>query len=114
MRETLEGMLKVLEEKDWIQGHLYRTYDGNTNYPANRAVITGACLEGACALTMPEDTFFIVIPSRLRDLLLSVMTDLFPERMDEVSALFEFNDHPQTTLEDIRLVIKTGIDRCDP
>ena len=118
MKEILEGMLRVFEEKDWIQGHLYRSVAFDSNMPSDPMTVTGACLEGACHLVMQNTMDCSLVPLNLRYHLLRVATDLFPERMTDIGssvvgklALFDFNDHPNTTLEDIRLVIKTAIDR---
>ena len=104
VRKTLEEMLKVFDEKDWIQGTMYRPYG------ASIEEITGVCLAGSytyAALTgmVSANDWYLVSP-----VILEAVEDLFPGRPGW--SVPGFNDHKDTTVEDARLVVKSAIEKA--
>jgi hypothetical protein len=103
--EILEGMIEILQEKDWIQKKMYLASEG---------LIKAVCIEGACNLTLRDDCLqamsvndFFTMKDSVSKAVLRVVADLFPERKGP--AMFDFNDHPATTKEDVLLVLKTAL-----
>ena len=114
VREVLEGMLDILHEKEWIQGHLYK---GTGSSPDDlfipREEVQGVCLEGACHLAFSA----ALTPAEMCDLktlvnqaVINAAADSCPEKyQDYMKVMFQFNDFEKTTREDVILAVKTAI-----
>ena len=105
VRKTLEEMLKVFDEKDWIQGTMYRPYG------ASIEEITGVCLEGSWGLCHQIRLLELADWGEVLPYLKAAIGDLFPARSNHGSP-WQFNDHQDTTGEDVLLVIKTAAARA--
>jgi hypothetical protein len=112
--EILERMLHVFDEKDWIQDGMWAP---DSLEWVNDPAVTGVCLEGAFCLARgavnlselgPEFSHKFSHWPDINRTLQTVITDLFPDREP---VPFLFNDNPYTTLEDVKLVIKTALER---
>lgn len=113
--EILGKMAERLQDKGWIQGVIWEeefvptgtclTFDG---YALMRSVKGRACLRGTAELC---SAFMLSMHehSQLADRLFAVIAELFPERITgkvHWAAVEIFNDHEDTTFEDVLLVIK--------
>ena len=111
IRRHLEIMLDVLDEKEWIQGDLFEGLHGARGDQNDIALeeVTGVCLAGSytfaaiCGMVTPLGWY------EVSEAILATAADLFPERCATVPFL---NDHKDTTIEDIRLVVKTAIEKA--
>jgi hypothetical protein len=105
IREILEQMLRVFDEKDWIQGRLCIPED-----PSDISAAKAVCLKGAWAVCRMRDPIaWEPWDLLIEGILMKTILDLYPDRA-RVWA-WQFNDHPDTTLEDVRLVLKFAIEK---
>ena len=111
-REMLEAMLATLQEKDWIQGDSYFPEVPAGSLP-DPLVVTGVCLEGAWGLNYSGQGACLDEWQEARIALCKVIRELYPGRLlfPGNTSPFYFNDHKDTTREDVLLVVKTAIER---
>ena len=112
VREVLVKMLDILQEKEWIQGNLYKYND------IMRHHIEGVCLEGACNLAVDTEVLPLRAQGFLRSAVNASVLDaaayLFPEKTPPwATAMFQFNDYEGVSREDVILTVKTAIERLD-
>ena len=113
--EVLGKMLDRLQDKGWVQGVIW---EEEYIAPPDRVLglhgvfmrsIKGrACLQGTAELC---DAGPLTMLSAIGDRLAAAIADLFPERMQGQAhwdTVVKFNDHEDTTFEDIMLVVKTA------
>lgn len=114
--EILDKMIERLQDKGWVQGIIWEeTFvpDG----PLTEGFLSGlrsikgkACLQGTVELCS-EFTLSICELSAVADRLVAAITELFPERKEgqgHWDTVVKFNDHEDTTFEDVLLVVKTA------
>lgn len=109
-REILEKMREYLTAETWIKDRFAA---------AKGDEIVGVCLQGACYLAAGHKfkgwTFdSSSLPDSLAFLLSKVIREQFPERymspfFDEWDVVVEFNDNPDTTLDNVHLVLDKAI-----
>lgn len=89
--------LDILRERGMIKGHLE-----NEN---------GVCAIGALRLAMTDPPPHpVIIPPSITTQLGKIAGELFPGRSSVKNSVIGFNDHPDTTQEDLELVFeKTAI-----
>lgn len=103
--DLLDEMAFILKAKGWTQDELIR-------FDENDETIVGVCMQGACSLAtedVADHGWLLAVSTALR--LEAVIRDLYPDRQGEDhvspwSTVVTFNDHPDTTFEDVLLVIK--------
>lgn len=113
--EFLGKMIERLQDKGWIQGVIWEEgflpangdliWDGLSGL---KSVKGRACLRGTAELCSAF-TLSLYELSQVADLLVAAITELFPERITgkvHWAAVEIFNDHEDTTFEDVLLVIK--------
>lgn len=109
--EILDAMIKRLQDKGWVQGVIWEEkfipdgmlFDG---LYALRSVKGRACLQGTAELCSMGA---LVLHSAVADRLAAAIADLFPERKEgrlHWDTVVKFNDHEDTTFEDVMLVVK--------
>lgn len=110
VREHLEIMLDVLDGKEWIQDDLYETADGRRGDHLDIPLedVTGVCLAGAYQYGVLTGTMTAADWEGVSRAVLAAVNTLFPERGGRT--IPSFNDHPDTTREDIYLALKTAIE----
>ena len=112
IRRHLEIMLDVLDEKEWIQGDLFEGPHGarGDQFAFPMEEVTGVCLAGSytyaviCGMVTQNDWYPVSAA------ILAAARDLFPEERC-VTVPF-LNDCKETTEEDIRLIVKTAIEKA--
>ena len=112
IRRHLEIMLDVLDEKEWIQGNLFEGPHGlrGDQFAFPMEEVTGVCLAGSytyaviCGMVTQNDWYPVSAA------ILAAARDLFPEERC-VTVPF-LNDCKDTTEEDIRLIVKTAIEKA--
>lgn len=113
--EVLDKMVQRLQDKGWIQGVICE--DGficedefippDCLFPLKN-VKGKACLLGTAELCSSSLGDFVSI-SAIGDRLAAVIAELFPDRKEGTghwATVIKFNDHPDTTFEDVMLVVK--------
>lgn len=117
IREQLEAMLDVLDEKEWIQGVLFEGEDGKRgdeiDVPLER--VTGVCLAGAHKYAVMTGAITTNAWWQVSDIILDVARDLFPDVWTgcwSPPTIPFLNDHTGMTVEDIRLILKTAIEKA--
>lgn len=93
----------LTDESKWCKEALGRLADGTICEAANLSDAVSNCLLGAVCKIYPDET-----PARI-DLIQKLRKahhKLFPDRSCEFQSIFEFNDHPDTTFDDVQAVIK--------
>ena len=114
--EILGKMIDRLQDKGWVQGSLWETVrapdplgGGSRDY---WLIAGGACLEGSAELC-GQQAGVDWLP--VADFLVAAITDLFPERLRGAywDAVVKFNDHPDTTFEDVMMVVKTAKENAE-
>lgn len=119
IREQLEAMLDVLDEKDWIQGDLFEGPHGLRGDQQSIPLedVTGVCLAGAHKYAVL--TGMIATDSgwwQVSDIILDAARDLFPDVWTGcwgAPTIPFLNDQKGMTVEDIRLILKTAIEKAD-
>lgn len=113
----LEIMLDVLDEKEWIQDDLFEGPHGlrgdQQSMPAED--VTGVCLAGAYTYAVITGTITENNWQPVSQVILEAASDLFPDRwgvMLSPPTVPFFNDDKNTTVEDIRLVLKTAAEKA--
>lgn len=109
--EILDKMIERLQDKGWVKGVIWEEEflpDGIifTGYSVLRSVKGRACLQGTAELC---STGSLGVRSAVADRLAAAITALFPERVSRGphwTAVVDFNDHDDTTYEDVLLVVK--------
>lgn len=103
-RDILDKMASVLKDKGWIKDDLIKLDENGET--------AGVCMQGACNL-ITEDIAEIgwLFGVSAAWLMQDVIENLYPDRRGEADpspwkAVVNFNDHPDTTFEDVLLVIK--------
>ena len=111
IRRHLETMLDILDEKEWIQGALFEDARGRRGDQNDIFLedVTGRCLAGAYTYGTLSGTVRINDLWPVSQIIVAVVKDLFPGRL--TCSLPSFNDHKDTTVEDVRLVLKVAIER---
>ena len=113
IRRQLEIMLNILDEKEWIQGNLFEGPLGLRGDQHDVPVedVTGVCLAGAYTYAIVTGAIARNNWQEVAGIIITVAGDLFPDRGRGWSVPY-FNDHKETTEEDIRLVVKTAIEKA--
>lgn len=108
--EILDKMIARLHDKGWIQGVIWEEYfiPSDSSFPLE-GVKGKACLRGTadlCNMMQPFGAGERL--SAVGDRLAAAIAELFPERLKEAhwDAVVKFNDHEDTTVEDVMLVVK--------
>lgn len=106
--EILDAMAERLQDKGWIQGldwdtELVLDQDGKMVFSYGATCLRGAGL--LCAGSQAEKMY---AHSKVVDLLCWAIAELFPERVQGSwwNTVIKFNDHEDTTFEDVMLVTK--------
>ena len=111
--EILDAMAARLQDKGWVQGVIWEeeflpaadliTFDGGFLV---RGIKGKACLRGTAELCQPRWNVEELAP--VADRLVAAITVLFPERLEQAhwGAVVAFNDHKDTTFEDVMLVVR--------
>lgn len=121
--EILGKMIERLQDKGWIKGVIWEEvfvpydYDSLTGcFLGGLKSIKGrACLRGTAELCSAF-TLFAYELSVVADRLAAVIGELFPGRADgkvHWEAVECFNDHEDTTFEDVMLVLKHAIGKME-
>lgn len=127
--EILRQMRERLESEGWIKDSLVRsfpvtTYYANQLFPETVTLPPGMCLEGACLVVRGWDVAAVgaaVTADKLErealpvaKVLAAVIGEQYPGRgygyfLDDWDVVTDFNDHPETTREDVFAVIDKSI-----
>lgn len=104
--EILDAMIERLQDKGWVQGVLWEEY----LLPSDSSfrVKGKACLQGTAELCSAGS---LSLRSLIADYLAAAIAALFPERREGEAhwdTVVKFNDHEDTTFEDVMLVVKTA------
>lgn len=111
--EILGKMIDRLQDKGWIQGVIWEEvlyWDGSS---ALRSIKGKACLQGTAELC---STGSLGLHSAIADRLATAITDLFPERKEGQAhwdTVVKFNDHENTTFEDVMMIMKHAKEMAD-
>lgn len=116
--EILGKMIDRLQDKGWIQGVIWEEvflpdllyWDGSS---ALRSIKGKACLQGTAELC---STGSLGWHSAIADRLAAAITDLFPERKEGQAhwdTVVKFNDHENTTFEDVMMIMKHAKEMAD-
>lgn len=115
--DVLDAMIARLQDKGWLQG---QTWEDAWIMLGGRLELSPepgrACLGGTAELCMFNgvsklawNAGELLLSSRVADLLNAAIGELFPGRTGALahwSGVVTFNDHPDTTFEDVLLVCK--------
>lgn len=116
--EILDAMIERLQDKGWVQGVLWEEYllPSDSSFPL-KSVKGKACLQGTAELCGMERPLGITETlSAVADRLAAAITELFPERKEGLGhwdTIVKFNDHPDTTFEDVMMVVKTAKENAE-
>jgi hypothetical protein len=112
--QVITDALNALNEVGWCQG-TGQTPDGRICMGA--AMIRGRDIAGLIYIN-PASSNWATYNACMNDweksqtLVMDTIWSLFPERVTE-GGIPGFNDHPQTTLEDVKLVLKTALEAAN-
>ena len=112
IRRHQEIMLDVLDEKEWIQGDLFEGPHGlrGDQFAFPMEEVTGVCLAGSYSYAVIRGMVYAADWYEVSEAILAAARDLLPEERC-VTVPF-FNDCKDTTEEDIRLIVKTAIEKA--
>lgn len=117
--EILGKMIDRLQDKGWVQGIIWEeefvpsgmlTFDGGFLI---KRIPGRACLQGTAELC---DAGPLTMVSAIGDRLAAAIADLFPERKEGQAhwdTVVKFNDHENTTFEDVMMIMKHARERAD-
>ena len=114
VNDALGAMTERLEKKGWVKGQSW-TYEMSP--AANRGLplaigYGAACLQGTYSLITQDMVIDVVtLHAKVAERLAVAIIGLFPDRIDDRSTrtwntVVRFNDHTDTTFEDVLLVVK--------
>lgn len=119
--EILDKMIARLQDKGWVKGVIWEeqfipgdVFEINGLMSGSLRSIKGkACLHGTFELCGIGS---LDLHSAVADRLAAAITALFPGRVSRGphwTAVVDFNDHDDTTFEDVMLVVKHARESCD-
>jgi len=118
--EILDKMTGRLQDKGWVKGAIWEeeflpcdVFEMNGLMSGVLRSVKGrACLQGTAELCSSGS---LDMHSAVADRLAAACTALFPDRVGNVHwrAVVDFNDHKDTTFEDVLLVVKHARESCD-
>jgi hypothetical protein len=119
--DILLGILST--PQSWIKKEFAKTKDGDGIGWGSSSSAVCWCLLGATEkLCIRPDAHFEQIAAemehreQINKLLTETIRKLFPKRVEEVHSslvISHFNDHDETTYEDVLLVLKTAKESCE-
>jgi len=110
--EILDKMTGRLQDRGWVKGVIWEEQYLLADGFLLRTVKGKACLQGTAELCSSGS---LDLHSAVADRLAATITELFPERARSDlhwSTVVDFNDHDDTTFEDVMLVVKHARESC--